>query len=772
MNALTKFNDLLRELFQFDCADLDFGIYRIMNHKRDVIENFITDSLPQLVSEELNRAALAEESQAAQELQEVAFKIKETLGSSALDADGNLLRAYEETPLGKKYLGLKARASGARNREAIETAIYNHLYTFFSRYYQDGDFISKRRYSKRERYAIPYNGEEVYLYWANQDQYYIKTGEYFTDYTFTTPNGVSVHFKLQAASVEQNNVKGEKRFFHPRFDEISWEESLNRLIIPFEFRPLTEKEAIAYGQKNQQEAIIAKALEEIPKRLSPKTAARALAAIIGERHKTKEGKSVSFIEYHLRQYTRRNTADFFIHKDLKGFLSRELDFYIKNEVLKLDELEAAGEDRAQGWFQMMRLIKSVGERVIEFLHQIEEFQKMLWEKRKFITETNYCITVGNIDEDFFSDIAACDEQWDEWKELFHIDEEKADLFTSGKSKKEGRLAFLRTHPTLVLDTKHFDRNFVDRLLGSFDNLEEMTDALLVHSENWQALNLLLEKYRDRIQCIHIDPPYNTQTSGFLYKNDYQHSSWLAMIQNRFYFARSLMLKDGHLLCHIDENEYERLKILLDNIGIADAGTVVWDKRNPMTARRGIATQHEYIVWRSHIEDSIYQKNSNIAEMMKTAEEIITKHGGVTDDARREYADWVRTNPHFTGGEKAYCYLDEKGRIYRPVSLRAPEPRTNPKFFKPLIHPVTGKPCAVPPNGFSRTPETLKRMMERGEILFGPDESTQPQQKRLLTEESQMQVRSVIQDAKKAKSTWIFLVWSSLIAILSLYIKNW
>jgi adenine-specific DNA-methyltransferase len=214
-NPLQKFQDLLRELFQFDCADLDFGIYRIMNYKRDVIERFITQDLPKDVAEELDRGALAEQSEAARELQEVTAQIRQTLGGDALDADGTLATTYHGTPLGKRYLALKAKASGARGRETLESAIYNHLYAFFSRYYQDGDFISKRRYSKRERYAIPYNGEEVYLYWANHDQYYVKTAEYFSDYAFTAPNSVSVHFKLQAADVEQNNIKGDKRFFLP-----------------------------------------------------------------------------------------------------------------------------------------------------------------------------------------------------------------------------------------------------------------------------------------------------------------------------------------------------------------------------------------------------------------------------------------------------------------------------------------------------------------------------------------------------------------------------
>jgi len=63
---LAKFQSLLRELFQFDCADLDFGIYRIMNHKRAVIERFITTDLPQAIAEELERGALAEQTQAAQ----------------------------------------------------------------------------------------------------------------------------------------------------------------------------------------------------------------------------------------------------------------------------------------------------------------------------------------------------------------------------------------------------------------------------------------------------------------------------------------------------------------------------------------------------------------------------------------------------------------------------------------------------------------------------------------------------------------------------------
>lgn len=555
-----KFQQLLRELFQFDHADLDFGIYRIMNYKRDAIEQFITRDLPEAITEELERGALAAESRAAQELDEATEEVLQSLGEGALDADGILAEKYHDTRVGRQYLEASARAAGGRGQEVLQASIFNHLYAFFSRYYQEGDFISKRRYSNRQKYAIPYNGEEVYLYWANHDQYYVKTAEHFHDYTFTA-RGVTVHFKLRAADVEQDNVKGDKRFFLPVVREIDWDEERSQLVIPFEYRPLTAQEEIAYGKRNQQESILEQARAEIPTRLEKAPA--ALAAISAERRKDSEGESVSYLDHHLRRYTRRNTADFFIHKDLAGFLDRELDFYLKNEVLGLDEIEAGGEARAEGWFQMLRAIKSVGGRIIEFLAQIEDFQKALWEKRKFVTEVGYCITVGNVDERFYPEIAACEAQWAEWRELYTIDEVEANLFNSDGDKIDKRAAFLRGDPILVLDTKHFDQDFVDQLMGSLNELDKLTDGLLVYGDNFHALALLSQKYERGVRCVYIDPPFNTGTDDFLYKDGYPHSSWLAMMESRVRIACGLLADDGTFYAHIDYTEKERLRLLLD-----------------------------------------------------------------------------------------------------------------------------------------------------------------------------------------------------------------
>ena len=535
---LPKFQQLLRELFQFDCADLDFGIYRIMNHKRDAVQRFISDQLPSRIAAELETGHLARQSQAMADLERERKLVLENIASDAIDADGNLDDKYSGTFRGKEYLKAQAAAQPGRGRQAVETDTYNHLYTFFSRYYQDGDFVSKRRYSRSQRYAIPYNGEEVYLHWANSDQYYVKTAEHFNNYDWTATNGVTVRFRLEAANVEQDNVKGDRRFFVPLHRKTDWNEDARAVTIPFEYRPLTAQEATRYGARSQQDKIIEAAVDEIPRRLND--APDALAALMREHRRNGQDEPVSLLEHHLRQYTRRNDSDFFIHKDLSGFLSRELDFYLKNEVLNLDNLESAGERAADGWFQQMRLIKSVGGEIIDFLAQIEGFQKMLWEKRKFVVDTQYCVTLGSIDPDFYQEIAANEAQWEEWRELLGVD------------PADRSVSFLKSQPTLPLDTRHFDADFTDRLLASFDDIDGMTDGLLIHSENWQALRLLDSRYAQSAQCVYIDPPYNSKTSAILYKNDYRHSSWLSLIDSRIALSRTLSTPTGSHIIAIDE----------------------------------------------------------------------------------------------------------------------------------------------------------------------------------------------------------------------------
>jgi adenine-specific DNA-methyltransferase len=542
-----KFQTLLRKLFQFDCAELDFGIYRIMNQKRDVINKFIEKDLLDGVAVELTTGALAQESGLAQQLAEVSAQIKENFGDEALDAEGNLAKEYQTTPRGKQYLELRERASSARSSTELETEIFNHLYAFFSRYYDEGDFMSLRRYSKRDKYAIPYNGEEVHLHWANADQYYIKTGENFTDYSYK--HGCwTVSFKLRNANVEQNNVKGVKRFFVPRVDDVDVDKKLCIVSIPFEYRPLTsEEETRKLTQDKMLDEAYAKILAVV------KSNNDALAAMVHEKRKDSDGNTVTLLEHHLMTYTRRNSTDFFIHKDLKGFLERELDFYLKNEVLNIDELEASGEARSPRWFQMMKAIKAIGRKIIAFLAQIEDFQKRIFEKKKFIVEVNYCIALDLVPEELFPEIIKNKAQIDEWKAIYpDLEQEKI------------KLPIVRNNSKLVIDTRYFNKTFVDSLLQNQRIGDEC--GLLVYSENLQALNLFLVKYREKVKCIYIDPPFNLgENPDYLYKVDYKDSSWLSLLNDRIAIAKMLLHDDGSIFVRCNHDGNMILRLMLNSI---------------------------------------------------------------------------------------------------------------------------------------------------------------------------------------------------------------
>ena len=589
---LAKFQELLRELFQFDCADLDFGIYRIMNHKRDVIQQFVMDKLPSTVSAELDRGPLAQQANAGADLAKARSELENlaaSLEEQAFDEHGALIGRYRTAPASKKYRDALARATeGSRGRDAVEAAIYNHLYTFFGRYYEEGDFISKRRYSRNERYAIPYNGEEVYLHWANSDQYYVKTDEHFRNYDWEAPTGVKVQFRLKNADVEQNNVKGEKRFFIPVSKDTRWNAAETEqnvtgetVIVPFEYRPLTGEEAKRYGNRNQQDSIVATAASEIPARMTDHPATHLAFT---QQYRTDGGGSATRLEHHLRQYVRRNNSDFFIHKDLSSFLNRELDFYLKNEVLNLETVSNAGEDLAEGWFQQLRLTKAIGGQIIDFLAQVENFQKMLWEKRKFVTEAQYCITLGTIDPDFYPEILANDCQWTEWRDLF------------GVADDDRTVEYLGQHPALVFDTCHFQVDFTDRLLASFDDVVAITDGLLVHGDNWQALNMLRETYRERVQCFYLDPPYNTGDSTILYKNGYMNSSWLSLMADRMALSMPFLLDDFAMFVAIDDFEMVDLCRLIDSRFSTMRREMVVVNHHPQGGKAAtLSTTHEYMI---------------------------------------------------------------------------------------------------------------------------------------------------------------------------------
>src|SRR5437660_171305 len=112
-DVFDRLQDLLKQLFQFESKDLNFGIYRIMNHKRKEIEGFINEGLVEAVEEALKGGMVAQQAAQVEELRQTMDQIRETFGEYTVDLKGELNPSFHETPLGKKYLNLRSKASEA-----------------------------------------------------------------------------------------------------------------------------------------------------------------------------------------------------------------------------------------------------------------------------------------------------------------------------------------------------------------------------------------------------------------------------------------------------------------------------------------------------------------------------------------------------------------------------------------------------------------------------------------------------------------------------------
>lgn len=721
-NKYEKLKNLLKELFQLDQPDLDFGLYRIMHARSAEITKFLDQDLLPQVKASFAAYQPADKAAIQAELE------KAVAQAQALGADPETL---------PKVKALRAKlAHEAVDIETLESEVYDHLYSFFRRYYSEGDFISKRVY-KEGVYAIPYEGEEVKLYWANADQYYIKTSEYLRDYAFRLNPGNEadpkrVHFRLvDATEGEHGNVKeaeGKNRVFvlaggredvttknteiTKKEEELSWISfENNELVIKFEYRPATltdwpEDQRAGKTKPPEQKELITIAEKRIQELATKNTEStkefREWIDLLLRRHIKADGEAADYsrLVAHLNRYTARNTFDYFIHKDLGTFLNRELDFYIKNEVMHLDDVESETAPRVEQYLSKIKVIRKIAKKIIDFLAQLEDFQKKLWLKKKFVVETNYCITLDRVPEEFYPEIAANKAQVEEWVKLgFLENDSRGDAESAGKEKDlfgnatDGKLyasdvsvEFLKANDKLVLDTRFFSEDFKARLISSIEDFDEQMDGLLIHSENFQALNLLQARYREQVKCVYIDPPYNTeqdrQQGKFIYKDNFESSSWIDLMLDRIFESKNLLKKDGTFFSSIDHNEIANLKFILENAFTREnfEGLITWRRRHnqPNDKTKMIGMVSEYIL--CYAKNSILYKNNGVGKLDLTADftnpdndpkgewaskpwKVGSDQGGsrykiVTPTGKILEEEWM-------GDESTYKKFLAEGRIYFP-----------------------------------------------------------------------------------------------------------
>lgn len=600
-NSIEQLKYFLKEMFQFNANDLDFGIYKIFNLKRKQIQKFIDGNddncLVPIIEKTLDEVKNLE-LQADLTLLKTYAK---SLNQEDLIADPKAnykkiqhIIEFSDDPKQKEELQntLDNSTKDFKITEELKDKIYNHILAFFEMYYSNGDFGYNDR--SRSLYKVPYeadyDGSDTMFHWKHKGSLYIKTGNSFNAIKFNLDKfDKEIEYRLETNEesvddVALNNNK-DTNFKHYRLNRIEEKDGVFQVIFNLSDASTPKEEIfkkvfeeVLNNSDNLQKYLISddkpvfndlkddydkvqdggvKGIGSL--RIDRKKVLTKVNKNFGRGEKIEIDEDKNIIkdetletlyslDQKLNSFYVGNDSDYFIHENLQEFLTNEKDRYIKNYVLNdINNILDGKLDNTT--IIIAKAFNIITSRLIEFMSAIEEFQKELFTMKKKIVECEYCLTTDNIDEKYYPEILENKEQLAEWERLFSV--------------KVKNLNELKNEPTLVLDTKFFKKKdgsneFKDNILSDIEALDTKTNGLLINSENYQALIILIEKYRGKINTIYIDPPYNSPSSSIIYKNSFKHSSWATLMFNRLMLSKSFLGEKGCNIIAIDENEQNNL----------------------------------------------------------------------------------------------------------------------------------------------------------------------------------------------------------------------
>ena len=417
----------------------------------------------------------------------------------------------------------------APTESAFREDLFGKLYTFFSRYFCETGSVYFRHLPAYQRvYERVYaDGRDVALAWKTHMLYYVKSDVLVRSIPVELrgQSGATLRFHFDASAIEHKQSNERKDFVFSLAG-----------VAPGEKGPVTQFK-VAYSKNGTKTKT-----EEILKDFRNK---HRMGSI------TEDDLQAAF-----RVFRRQTEADFFINKNARAFLREQLDLWMHQILLDLDS--QFGAER----LKQLKDVKRIAYYIIDFIAQFEDELALAWNKPKFARGVNYVVTLNRLPLSLVKKIAAhagIKAQIAEWRELKLADESlsKAAIFQDGKLNPR--------YQFLPIDTKHF-KSLDAEILAAFDDLDSALDGELVHSENYQALNTLAKKYRGRVKCIYIDPPFNLDKSDqFDYRTNYKDANWATMLENRISLARNFLSDDGAIFVRCDHNGNWIVRCLLDKI---------------------------------------------------------------------------------------------------------------------------------------------------------------------------------------------------------------
>ncbi len=472
----------------------------------------------------------------------------------------------------KNYL--EQRIDFQNSEDASE--IYNKLFTFFDSYLNETGtpfFIDTPIY--KNIYAKIYsNSKDTNLFYKTQNLYYVKSDIIFESLTLSDSKG-KYNFYFDASEFKQNSDNNKSKIFF-KLHSIGFDEN--------DIKQITIK-------VSNQKDLFPK-LSNIFKQNSNEFNEEFLKALDNNKIKINEEE----LKKIFRSYRKQNEIDFFIHKNAKAFLEEQFDLWMFNHLYKDSQIQQWNPNA----IKRMLEVRNIAYEIIYFIAKFEDELKAIWLKPKFAKNTEYVFSLDIIinktkDSKKLLDLIFKDKnfknQIKEWKELNLIDE------NFNISSLQGKTEEIEKYKFIPIDTKHLSREVKFELLSSFDNLEELLNGELIKSDNFQALNTIMPKYQGKIDLIYIDPPFNTG-SDFEYKDKFQDSTWLSLMENRLELAKNLLSDKGSFYLHLDHNANYRGRELLNSIFGEEnfRNEIIWQK---------LTSAKSQSIFFSNIKDTIY-----------------------------------------------------------------------------------------------------------------------------------------------------------------------
>ena len=490
----------------------------------------------------------------------------------------------------KNYL--EQRIDFQNSEDASE--IYNKLFTFFDSYLNETGtpfFIDTPIY--KNIYAKIYsNSKDTNLFYKTQNLYYVKSDIIFESLTLSDSKG-KYNFYFDASEFKQNSDNNKSKTFF-KLHSIGFDEN--------DIKQITIK-------VSNQKDLFPK-LSNIFKQNSNEFNEEFLKALDNNKIKIKEEE----LKKIFRSYRKQNEIDFFIHKNAKAFLEEQFDLWMFNHLYKDSQIQQWNPNA----IKRMQEVRNIAYEIIYFIAKFEDELKAIWLKPKFAKNAEYVFSLDIIinkakDSKKLLDLIFKDKnfknQIKEWKELNLIDE------NFSISSLQGKIEEIEKYKFIPIDTKHLSREVKFELLSSFDNLEELLNGELIKSDNFQALNSIMPKYQGKIDLIYIDPPFNTG-SDFEYKDKFQDSTWLSLMENRLELAKNLLSDKGSFYLHLDHNANYRGRELLNSIFGEEnfRNEIIWYYSNKMAnSGNSFAKNTETILNCSKTENFIFYRQKELRD---------------------------------------------------------------------------------------------------------------------------------------------------------------